>query len=96
MEISHKNTEESGFFIAEEDGKRMGYLSYEWANPTKFAILHTVVEEAFQGRGVAKALVNASVAFARENGYKIMPLCPYAEKLFMRDSSYDDVKVPAL
>ena len=93
MEISHKNTAESGFFIAEEDGKRMGYLSYEWANRTKFAILHTVVDKAFQGRGVAKALVNAAVAFARENGYKIMPLCPYAEKLFMQDYSYDDVKV---
>ena len=38
MEITHKNSEEAGFFIAEEDGKRMGYLSYEWANPTKFAI----------------------------------------------------------
>lgn len=96
MEITHKNSEETGFFLAEEAGKRMGYLSYEWANPTKFAILHTVVEEEFQGRGVAKALVNAAVSFARENGYKIMPLCPYAEKLFLRDSSYDDVKVPAL
>ena len=91
MEITHKNSAETGFFLAEEDGKRMGYLSYEWANPNKFAILHTVVEEAFQGRGVAKALVNAAVAFARENGNVIMPLCPYAEKVFMRDSAYDDV-----
>ena len=96
MEIARKNTEEGGFFIAEEDGKRMGYLSFEWATPTKFAILHTVVEEAFQGRGVAKALVNAAVDFARENGYKIMPLCPYAEKVFMRDSSYDDVNADKL
>ena len=92
MDITHKNSGESGVFLADKAGKRMGYLSYEWASPTKFAILHTVVEEEFQGRGVAKALVNAAVAFARENGYKIMPLCPYAERLFKRDSSYDDVK----
>lgn len=96
MEVTHKNTENGGFFIAEEDGKRMGYLSYEWANPAKFAILHTVVEEAFQGRGVAKALVNAAVTFARENGHVIMPLCPYAEKVFMRDSAYDDVNADKL
>lgn len=96
MEITHKNTEGGGFFIAEEDGKRMGYLSYEWANSSKFAILHTVVEQEFQGQGVAKALVNAAVSFARENDYKIMPLCPYAEKLFLRDPSYDDVKAPVL
>ena len=45
---------------------------------------------------MAKALVNAAVSFARENDYKIMPLCPYAEKLFLRDPSYDDVKAPVL
>ena len=92
IEITHKNNPESGFFLAEEDGSRMGYLSYEWASETVFAIMHTVVEEAFQGRGVAKALLNASVEFARENGYRIRPVCPYAEKVFLRDSSYDDIK----
>lgn len=92
MEITHKNSDVTGFFLAEEAGKRMGDLSYEWASPAKFAIMHTVVEKAFQGRGVAKALLDAAVAFARENGYKIMPVCPYAEKVFRRDDSYDDVK----
>jgi len=92
MEITQKNSSEGGFFLAEEDGKRMGYLSYEWASPSKFAIIHTVVEEAFQGRGVAKALLEAAVAFARGNGLTIMPVCPYAEKVFMRGSSYNDVK----
>ena len=39
-----------------------------------------------------KALLNAAVAFARENGYRIRPVCPYAEKVFLRDSGYDDIK----
>lgn len=92
MEITQKNSSEGGFFLADEDGKRMGYLSYEWASPSKFAIMHTVVEEAFQGRGVARALLETAVEFARKNGLTIMPICPYAEKVFMRDSSYNDVK----
>ena len=91
MEITHKNGEEGGFFLAEEDGRRMGFLSYEWADPSRFAIMHTVVEEAFQGRGVARALVDAAVAFARESGFKIRPVCPYAESLFRRNGTYDDV-----
>ena len=91
MEITHKNYPERGFFLAEEDGTSIGYLSYEWAGDTVFAITHTVVEEEFQGGGIAKALLNASVAFARENGYKIRPVCPYAEKVFLRDSGYDDI-----
>ena len=48
MEITHKNKEENGFFLAEEDGKRMGYLSYEWTDGPVFAIMHTVVEDVFQ------------------------------------------------
>ncbi len=91
MEITHKNNPESGFFLAEEDGIRMGYLSYEWASDSVFAIMHTVVEEDFQGRGVAKALLDAAVAFAKENGYKVRPVCPYAEKVFLRDSGYDGI-----
>ena len=90
MEITHKNNA-GGFFLAEEEGKRMGYLSYEWASDTEFAILHTVVEEAFQGKGIAKALLNAAVDFARANGYRIQPICPYAEKVFARDAIFDDV-----
>lgn len=54
MEIVHRKGEENGFFFAKEDGKNMGYLSYEWATPTVFAIMHTVVEEAFQGKGVGQ------------------------------------------
>ena len=91
MKITHKNSAESGLFIAEENGTRMGYLSYEWASETVFAIMHTVVEEAFRGQGVAPTLLNAAVSFARENGYKIRPVCPYAEKVFQRDESYKDV-----
>ena len=53
--------------------------------------MHTVVEEAFRGQGVAPALLNAAVSFARENGYKIRPICPYAEKVFQRDKSYKDI-----
>lgn len=85
MEIIHKTSPEGGIFIAEEEGKRMGYLSYEWAGDTVFAIMHTVVDKEYQGRGIARALLDAAVAFARDNGYKIRPVCPYAEEVFKRE-----------
>lgn len=90
MEITHKNNSENGFFLAEEDGKRMGYISYEWADGPVFAILHTVVEEEFQGHGVARALLTAAVNYARENGFKIYPVCSYVVKQFAKPE-YDDV-----
>jgi hypothetical protein len=90
MGITHKNNPENGFFLAEEDGKRMGYISYEWTDGAVFAIMHTVVEDEFQGRGVAKALLTAAVHYARENGFRIYPVCPYVEKQFEKPE-YDDV-----
>ncbi|MBR4595594.1 MAG: N-acetyltransferase [Bacteroidales bacterium] len=90
MEITHKNKAENGFFLAEEDGKRMGYLSYEWTDGPVFAIMHTVVEDVFQGRGVAKALLEAAVSYARENRFQIYPVCPYVVKQFEKPE-YNDV-----
>lgn len=88
MEIIHRTTQEGGIFLADENGHRMGYLSYEWADESVFAILHTVVDEAFRGQGIAKALLDVAVAFARENNHKIRPICPYAEAVFKREPEY--------
>ena len=90
MEIIHKNNPKDGFFIAEENSKRMGYISYEWMNESVFAIMHTVVEPAFQGRGIAKALLDAAVAYARENDLKIHAVCSYVVRQFEK-TEYDDV-----
>ena len=90
MEIIQKNNSKDGFFIAEENGKRMGYISYEWMNESVFAIMHTVVEPAFQGKGIAKALLDAAVAYARENGLKIHAVCSYVVRQFEK-KEYDDV-----
>ena len=90
MEIIQKNNPKDGFFIAEENGKRMGYISYEWMNESVFAIMHTVVEPAFQGKGIAKALLDAAVAYARENGFRIHAVCSYVVRQFEK-KEYDDV-----
>lgn len=50
--IGHSPSQTGGKFYTGDKG----YLTYEWASPEVFAIMHTVVEEAFRGQGVAKAL----------------------------------------
>ena len=90
MEIIQKNNSKDGFFIAEENSKRMGYISYEWMNESVFAIMHTVVEPAFQGKGIAKALLDAAVAYARENDLRIHAVCSYVVRQFEK-KEYDDV-----
>ena len=52
---------------------------------------HTEVPDALRGRGVGQALVARAVADAREGGFKIFPLCPFAAAQFRRHSEYQDV-----
>ena len=53
---------------------------------------HTLVPPAIGGRGVAARLVEAMVADARENHFRIGPLCSYVEAAFRRHPEWADVK----
>ncbi len=44
------------------------------------------------GRGIAARLVEAMVADARENGFRIHPRCSYVVAAFARHPEWDDVK----
>lgn len=56
-------------------------------------IEHTFVDEAMRGQGMAKKLLDQAADYAREQGYKIEPVCSYAVSAFDRYKEYDDVKV---
>lgn len=87
-----KEGEHKGAFVAiAEDGTQAGEMTYSWAGEDKFIIDHTEVEEAFGGMGVGKTIFEAAVAYAREKGVKIMPLCPFAAGMFKKSDVYKDV-----
>ena len=47
-------------------------------------IVHTEVDPALEGRGVAGALVRAALDHARANGLKVHPSCEYAASYMER------------
>lgn len=53
-------------------------------------ITHTGVPEAIGGRGIAGALVQAAVDFAREAGLRVRPACAYAASWM--DRHMDEVR----
>lgn len=92
MQINHYNQETKGYFNIEEDGKQLGKMTYSWAGKDRIIINHTEVDPSQQGKGLGKKLVMAAVVYARENNLKIMPLCPYAKKVFDRNEELNDVR----
>lgn len=91
MEVKHERRGNKGVFYVEENNERIGHLLYVYSGETVITIEHTVVNSGHEGKGIAKQLVNAAVAFARENGYKIIPVCPYAKKVLEGSEAYLDV-----
>ena len=91
MEIQHVNNSKNGVFFIEDAGQRLAEMTYVWSGENKFIIDHTEVSELLKGKGIGKQLVMAAVAFARQNGYKIMPLCPFAKRVFDSTPDIHDV-----
>lgn len=55
-------------------------------------VYHTEVAPEAEGKGLAKELLNAMVAYARANNMKVVPLCPYVHAQFKRHpQEYEDV-----
>jgi len=52
---------------------------------------HTLVPPEIGGRGVAARLVEALVADARENGFRIEPMCSYVAVAFRRHPEWSDL-----
>ena len=74
--ISIRHSEEEQTFYAElEQGE--GELAYSMPEDEIMDLAHTYVSENMRGQGVAEALVQAAVDYARQHGYKIIPTCPY-------------------
>ncbi len=89
--IKHEEAEAKGAFYIEASGKRVGEMSYSRTNPILIIIDHTDVDDSLRGQGVGRQMLNALVAWARETGTKVLPLCPYAKAQFDKDASIRDV-----
>ncbi|WP_294818279.1 GNAT family N-acetyltransferase [uncultured Flavobacterium sp.] len=89
MEIQHTDDGKKGQFMAVEGDAEAGLMTYVWAGEDKFIIEHTVGNPEFKGVGMK--LLEKAVAFAREKNIKIIPLCPFAKKMFEKKEEIRDV-----
>jgi uncharacterized protein len=80
-----------GFFHIDIDGKTEAKMTFVFAGPNKIIIDHTEVNEGNNGKGFGKKMVAKAVEYAREKNIKIIPLCPFAKKVFDKTPEFGDV-----
>ena len=89
--ITRTDETSHGAYRAELPGsERAAELTWRALGPLRIAD-HTFVPPAMRGQGVAQELVEALVADAREQGFRIVPQCSYVEALFRRHPEWADL-----
>jgi predicted GNAT family acetyltransferase len=80
-------------FEIEVDGKVAGYTSYQ-RGKDQIAFMHTEIEPAYEGRGLASQLIAAALDQARAEGLEVLPFCPFVRGYIADHGEYLDL-VPA-
>jgi predicted GNAT family acetyltransferase len=66
-------------------------LTFTHRGPSLISADHTGAPESMRGTGAAAALVDFLIADARDNGFRIVPLCPYVRARYEKHPDWRDV-----
>jgi predicted GNAT family acetyltransferase len=91
MLIQNKKVGNKGMFYVGQDGAILAEMVYNMPSPDKMVIEHTEVDDSLAGKGVGKQLVGTAVEYARANGIKIVPMCPFAKSVLEKVKDWQDV-----
>ena len=90
--ITKREEDGEGTYYAHVEGSRSpGRLTWIERDGVRVAE-HTIVPPEIGGRGVAARLVEALVADAREQGFKIEPACSYVAAKFAEHPDWADLR----
>ena len=88
LKLNHQG---KGGFFAMNGEKQLGEMEVS-VSEKNLVVYHTEVDPASEGKGIAKEMLATMVDYARKNGLKVIPLCPYVHAQFKRRADeYNDV-----
>ena len=77
------------------DGVVAGFAQYR-LRPGLIAFIHTEVDEAMTGRGLASTLIASALQDARARSLAVLPFCPFVNAYIQRHAEYADLVPDAL
>lgn len=84
------DAEENRFEAVDESGVVAGFAAYR-RYPDRIVFTHTVVDDAFEGRGLGSTLVRAALDAVRGEGLRVVPQCPFVKSYIERHPEYADL-----
>jgi predicted GNAT family acetyltransferase len=90
MSIVVRDNPEQSRFEIHVDGALAGFSEYKLSGDD-IAFVHTVIDDAFEGRGLAKILVSQALDTTRDTGLSVLPFCPYVRRFIEKNPDYLDL-----
>lgn len=72
------------------DGELAGFLQYR-LHPELIELVHTEIDEEFEGRGFGSQLISFALDDARKRGLAVLPFCPFVNDYVKRHRQYVDL-----
>jgi len=91
LEIEREDHEHGGRYVARLAPGAEAELTYRKTGEHVLAVDHTYTPPPFRGRDVALSLVKRLIADARQNGDRIVPICPYVAVQFRRHPEWSEL-----
>jgi uncharacterized protein len=89
-EVQVTDNPASSRYEARVDGELAGTLYYR-EQPDGLVLVHTQVDDAFEGKGVGGRLVAKALDDIRGRGLNVTPVCPFASGYIERHPEYADL-----
>ena len=88
MKVEHER--EGRRFVVRTDAGE-GELTYVPTEEGVLNLVHTGVDPELRGQGIADDLAEAAFAYARDNGFRVVPSCGFIKKWLERHPDQRDV-----
>ena len=80
--------------VGGQTGAGPAFVAYEMPDERTIELHHTIVPEKERGHGVGGRVVSAAIAYAREQGLRVVPTCPFVQAWLNDHPDEQDLLAP--
>jgi predicted GNAT family acetyltransferase len=94
IEVEVRDNPEAGRVEALLDGDVVGFAQYKVRSEKVRSFVHTEVDDRMEGQGVGGQLVRGVMQVARDQGFTILPRCPFVRAYMRKHEETHDLLAP--
>ena len=72
---------------------RIAFIEYKLSHGILF-LIHTEVPPAIEAKGVGTALVEKALHYAKDNNFKVVPICSFAQNYIEEHKEWNGIVAP--